>query len=123
MKKLFILFSLCAWLCIHISSCAEQEESVKQLDPGTYFIEMNLNSIVETRGIKDNHDFDSNYDPQFIYLHKIGADEKLYFPVYNNCPNQTGGTCKGFRYRMEVDKWVMPQSHLLMQMVLIQPKQ
>lgn len=103
MKKLFILFSLCTWLCIHICSCSDQDESVKQLDPGTYYIEMNLNSPVETRGVENNHDFNTNYDPSYIYLHKIGADEQLYFPVYNNCPNQTGGTCIGFRYRMEVD--------------------
>lgn len=106
MKKSFILFLLCTWLCFTISSCTNEDDSTSQVLPGTYFIEMNLNSVLSTKGVHDNQDFDTQYSYDYIYLHRTENEESLYFPVYDNCPNpnQEGINCKGFRYRLKVEE-------------------
>lgn len=108
MKKIFSFFIICACFFISFISCTDKDDTatIEQVEPGIYYIEMDLSPMVEfaTKGVMDNNNFDANYDPDFIYLHKIGSDEALSFPVYNNCPDTIGGTCRGFSYRMEVDE-------------------
>ena len=96
--------AVCLGLCLNTTSCTDKEDAIKIVEPGIYYIETNLTPSLETRGVLDNHDFDSNYDPDYIYLHAIDSDNYLELPVYDNCPNSEGGTCKGFRYRMVVEK-------------------
>lgn len=108
MKKILTFIMVCTCFFIYIVSCTDKDDAttIEQVEPGVYNVEMDLSPMVEfaTKGIKDNNSFDSNYDPDFIYLHKIGSDESLLFPVYNNCPDTVGGTCRGFAYRMVVDE-------------------
>ena len=108
MKKIFTFFIICACFFISFISCTDKDDTttIEQVEPGVYYVEMDLSPMVEfaTKGVQDNNDFDSKYDPDFIYLHKIGSNENLLFPVYNNCPDTIGGTCRGFSYRMEVDE-------------------
>lgn len=101
--------AVCLGLCLNTTSCTDtdKEDAIKIVEPGIYYIETNLTPSLETRGILDNQDFDTNYDPNYIYLHTIDSDDPgnyLELPVYDNCPNSEGGTCKGFRYRMVVDE-------------------
>lgn len=96
--------AVCLGLCLNTTSCTDKEDAIKIVEPGIYYIETNLTPSLETRGVLDNHDFDSNYDPDYIYLHAIDSDNYLELPVYDNCPNSEGGTCKGFRYRMVVEE-------------------
>ena len=108
MKRIITSIIIFASFFISFISCTDKDDAttIKQVEPGVYYVEMDLSPMVEfaTKGIKDNNNFDSNYDPDFIFLHKIGSNENLLFPVYNNCPNSSGGTCRGFSYRMEVDE-------------------
>lgn len=104
MKHVVALIAVFAFMSIHLISCSEKDETIKEIKPGVYYIDMNLSPFVTTRGIQDNHDFDTKYDPDFIFLHKIGSEENIMFPVYNNCPNSDNTTCKGFCYRIEVDE-------------------
>lgn len=108
MKRIitFIIIFVCFF--ISFISCTDKDDTttIEQVEPGVYYVEMDLSPMVgfATKGVQDNNNFDSKYDPDFIFLHKIGSDENLLFPVYNNCPNSSGGTCRGFSYRMEVDE-------------------
>lgn len=108
MKRIITFIIIFACFFISFISCTDKDDTttIEQVEPGVYYVEMDLSPMVgfATKGVQDNNDFDTNYDPDFIYLHKIGKDEKLLFPVYNNCPNPSGGTCRGFSYRMEVDE-------------------
>lgn len=108
MKRIITFIIIFACFFIYFVSCTDKDDAttIKQVEPGVYYVEMDLSPIVEftTKGIQDNNEFDTKYDPDFIFLHKIGSDEKLLFPVYNNCPDTTGGTCRGFSYRMEVNE-------------------
>lgn len=105
LNKKLAFVAVCLGLCLNTTSCTDtdKEDAIKIVEPGIYYIETNLTPSLETRGILDNQDFDTNYDPNNIYLHAINSDEYLELPVYDNCPDSEGGTCKGFRYRMEVD--------------------
>lgn len=108
MKKILTFIMVCTCFFIYIVSCTDKDDAttIEQVEPGVYNVEMDLSPMVEfaTKGIKDNNMFDTNYDPDFIYLHKIESDESLLFPVYNNCPDTEGGTCRGFAYRMVVNE-------------------
>ena len=102
MKRIITFIIIFACFFISFISCTDKDDTttIEQVEPGVYYVEMDLSPMVgfATKGVQDNNDFDTNYDPDFIYLHKIGKDEKLLFPVYNNCPNPSGGTCRGFSY-------------------------
>lgn len=108
MKRIIRFIIICVSFFISFISCTDKDDTttIEQVEPGVYYVEMDLSPMVEfaTKGIQNNSEFDSKYDPDFIYLHKIGSNENLLFPVYNNCPDTTGGTCRGFSYRMEVDE-------------------
>lgn len=109
MKQLFIFYILCPFLLLLITSCTDKDESIHKVEPGIYYIGKDLNTVVtntQTRGIDSkNYEFDTNYDYDYIYLHKIGSEECIEIPVYENCPSNTGTICnKGFRYRVEVDE-------------------
>lgn len=72
-------------------------------ETGTYYVEKNLSAYAETKGIGSNNiSFDLSYDPDFIYLHEIGSDEKLRLPVYNYECSQ-GNQCYGFRYQVNIE--------------------
>lgn len=108
MKQFFIFYTLC-FLLLSVTSCTDKEESIRKVEPGIYYIGKDLNAVVsriQTRGVNsDNYEFDTNYDYDYIYLHKIGSEECIKIPVYENCPNNTGTICnKGFRYLVEVDE-------------------
>lgn len=105
MKQFFIFYTLCSFLLLSVTSCTDKDESDQRVEPGIYYIGKDLNAIItKTRGIDpDNFEFDTNYDYNYIYLHKIGSEECIEIPVYENCPSNTGTICnKGFRYRVEV---------------------
>ena len=112
MKQFFIFYTLCSFLLLSVTSCTDKDESDQRVEPGIYYIGKDLNAIsTKTRGINpDNFEFDTNYDYNYIYLHKIEKDpeseeECIKIPVYENCPSNTGTICnKGFRYRVEVDE-------------------
>lgn len=107
MRKIVTYITIFIWLFAIVISCTEKDELTPKVEPGIYNIGKDLSAILDTktRGIDStNYQFDENYDYDYIYLHKIGTQEKLYIPVYDNCPTSTNGTCKGFRYRVIVDE-------------------
>ena len=107
MKQFFLFYTLCSFLLLSVTSCTDKDESDQRVEPGIYYIGKDLNAIsTKTRGINpDNFEFDTNYDYDYIYLHKIGSEECIKIPVYEDCPSNTGTICnKGFRYRVEVDE-------------------
>lgn len=110
MKHFFIFYVFYSFLLVSMTSCNEEEETIQKVEPGIYYIGKDLNAVVSnirTRGINpEDYEFDANYDYSYIYLHKIGSDEYIQIPVYDNCPNNTDETTctKGFRYRIEVNE-------------------
>lgn len=105
MKHIFVYAVISACLCIVATSCTNKEELVTYVEPGIYYVGMDISAIPDavTRGIDSNNNFDTNYDPSVIYLHNKDTKNVIEIPVYDNCPDNEGGTCKGFRYRMAVD--------------------
>ena len=108
MKHFSIFYTLCLFLLLPTASCTDNDD-IRRAEPGIYYIGKDLNAVVssQTRGINsDDYEFDTNYDYDYIYLHKIGSAECIQIPVYDNCPNNTDETTctKGFRYRVEVDE-------------------
>jgi hypothetical protein len=109
MKHLSIFYILCSMLLLSVASCTDNDD-IRKAEPGTYYVGKDLNAVVsskQTRGIDPtDYHFDTNYDYDYIYLHKIGSAECIQIPVYDNCPNNTDETTctKGFRYRIEVDE-------------------
>lgn len=111
MKQIYVYAVISVWLCIVAISCMNKEESVTYVKPGVYYVGMDISTIPNsvTRGYDANYyQFDENYDPNVIYLHSKeiegGTVNSIEIPVYNNCPDNQGETCKGFRYRIEVDE-------------------
>lgn len=109
MKQIFIFFTVCFFLLLSVTSCTDKnnDEVTQRVEPGVYYIGKDLSAVVPnptTKGVTEDFDFDTNYDYDIIYLHKIGgqADECIKIPVIDNCPGESG-TCKGIRYRVEVD--------------------
>lgn len=107
MKHFSIFYTLCFFLLLSTVSCTDNDD-IRRAEPGIYYIGKDLNAVVpsKTRGINSaNYEFDTNYDYDYIYLHKIDSEERIKIPVYENCPSNTGTICnKGFRYRVEVDE-------------------
>lgn len=111
MKHILAFTVISIWLCLGVSSCSDKDEMDTYVQPGIYYIGMDISAIPDaiTKGIESNNNFDMNYDPETIYLHSKPIEgetvsDYIEIPVYNDCPNNEGGTCKGFRYRMEVDE-------------------
>lgn len=106
MKRDITFITLFAWLFITAISCTDEKEKFQHVEPGVYNVGKDLSATHdgETRGIGTDYQFDLNYEYDYIYLHKIGTEDKLYIPVHNNCENTGGTPCKGFRYRVEVDE-------------------
>lgn len=109
MKHFFIFYTLCSLLLLSVASCTDKEQSIQKVEAGIYYIGKDLNTVksrTQTRGINPtNYEFDTNYDYDSIYLHKIGSDDCIEIPVYSDCPNNTDQTtCNGFRYRVVVDE-------------------
>lgn len=74
------------------------------LESGTYVVDRIVTTAPESKGItSDNDGFNRNYDPEFIYLHEIGSDNKLLLPVYYYECSQ-GNQCYGFRYQVQIDE-------------------
>lgn len=107
MKQILAIFDiLLIGVClITTTSCTDdinQKDSQEPVKPGIYYINMDLNATLEatTKGVANNVVFDSNYDPEYIYLHKIsnneGENPPLKLPVWqcDGCEN------KGIRYRI-----------------------
>lgn len=103
MKQLFTLLIILLGSFLSITSCKTDnistDESDKKVEPGIYYIGMNLNPIndLQTKGVADNnYMFDENYDDNVIYLHKKGTDESIQLPVWacEGCEH------KGIRYRI-----------------------
>lgn len=108
MKQFTIFYTLCSFLLLSVTSCTDKEESIQQVvKPGTYYIGKDLSATVpstQTRGVSSsNYEFDSNYDPDFIYLHNINTGQYINIPIYS-CSNDETSTCKGFHYKMVVDE-------------------
>lgn len=108
MKFVFTLLSILAGGCLLIaSSCTDNDAindtSSRPIEPGVYYIAMNFYAEKATTKGVNNEDqvFDTNYDYDNIYLHKIGAkgedDKPLELPVYE-CDGCDGR--KGIRYRI-----------------------
>lgn len=97
-KEVLGVLLLCA---MAVSSCTNENEVFEstKAKPGIYTIEMTIDAQklnAQTRGVQNNNDFDSKYDPPYIYLHC--GEEALKIPVYAYCQN-----CEtGFRYQVEV---------------------
>lgn len=105
MKFVFTLLFILTGSCLLMSSCtddATNNASSKPVEPGIYYINMNLSSEGKTtKGVIDNNRFDQNYDYTSIYLHKIvdaGEEERsIEIPVWN-CPECDGK--KGICFRI-----------------------
>lgn len=116
MKQIFIFFITCSFLLLSITSCKDKNNDVvtQRVEPGIYYVGKDLNAIVNqstTKGITEQYEFDANYNDDVIYLHKISDTDSetdndcITIPIVNNnCPNGETGTCKGIRYRVDVDK-------------------
>ena len=107
MKRYFSLIAGLLCLAATISSCSNDEDFEKKQYKGSDIIEMKIKAekekpLTQTKGILEtNLDFDSNYDPDSIYLHKKGSDDVLAIPVYKyDCDDIECN--KGFRYHIDV---------------------
>lgn len=108
MKQFVILYTLFSFLLLSVTSCTDKEESIQQVvEPGTYYIDKDLSAIApstKTRGVNSSSlEFDTNYDYDYIYLHNIKTSAYIKIPIYS-CSNDGTSTCKGFHYKMVVDK-------------------
>lgn len=111
MKQKSIFFTVCSFLLLFATSCTDKinDEVAQRVEPGVYYIEKDLSAVVvtpTTKGVTKNYEFDTNYDDKVIYLHKIGgtSDDCIAIPIIN-CPGGESGTCKGIRYRIEIDEF------------------
>lgn len=102
----FITISLFCFLII-ASSCSGNENLPEKAKPGSYTIEKVLH-IIEgesgSRGIKiGNDEFDTDYDPNYVYLHIVGSEDKAFLPIYTmNC--DTEKECWGFSYHIKINE-------------------
>ena len=111
MKRYFLYITIGLMLgsvfmlsCVKISDeeMSSKDES-QESETGTYYVEKTVNTYAETKGVSSsNTSFDMSYDPEYIYLHEIGSDEKLRLPVYNYECSQ-GNQCYGFRYQVNIE--------------------
>ena len=108
MMKRSVYYILVLSALSFLSSCTKSnidEGDVNTINTDTdelviYNIEKALNAVTETKGILNNSDFDSNYDPDYIYLHQIGNEQvRVEFPVYTFTCEQ-GNECYGLRYQI-----------------------
>lgn len=98
MKYFFHLAAICIGLCIVVTACTEEEETIKSVKPGVYTFGMNLaiEPKASTKGFT-NKAFDTNYDYDYIWFHT--EDEHIKFDIYD-CYGD--GTCEGIKYRIAI---------------------
>ena len=74
MKRYFSAIAIFLLLAV-VSACSDDKEpSIPVAKPGVYTVEMGIDvgttdSQSLTRGVTGNNNFDTNYDPDYIYLH------------------------------------------------------
>ena len=108
MKFLFTLLTVLTGSCLFMTSCTDNDvtnsTSSKPVEPGVYYVAMNFYAEkAATKGVNDQDQvFDTNYDYDYIYLHKINAGDEetatIELPVYE-CDGCDEGQ-KGIRYRI-----------------------
>lgn len=107
MKRYFSAIVIFLLLAV-VSACSDDKEPVVPVaKPGVYTVEMSIDvsttdSQSLTRGVTGNNNFDTNYDPDYIYLHIKGSDDALRLPVYAYSCDLQGDCNRGFRYQIEV---------------------
>ena len=108
MKFIFTLLTVLTGSCLFMTSCTDNDvtnsTSSKPVEPGVYYVAMNFYAEkTATKGVNDQDQvFDTNYDYDYIYLHKINAGDEetatIELPVYE-CDGRD--ECqKGIRYRI-----------------------
>lgn len=105
MKRYSLFIAVLSCCTAFFTSCTDDDKKVSTVEPGIYFIEKEIGAQIQKEG-KPNRgvsggNFNTSYDPDYIYLHKKGSDDApVSIPVYS-CDECTESG-KGFRYRLEV---------------------
>lgn len=107
MKRYLSLINISLFCFLIIAnSCTSNDNLPQRANPGSYTIEKVLHIIEaesQSRGIKPRNDeFDTDYDPDYVYLHKVGSEDHIFLPIYTmNCGTEK--ECLGFRYHIKVN--------------------
>ena len=110
MMKKYLSYILVACSIPFFSFCTKggmDEGSINTINKGTdesgvCNIEKALSAVPATKGILNNSDFDSNYDPDYIFLYSADGQVKVEFPVYTFTCEQ-GNECYGLCYQIRQD--------------------
>lgn len=109
MKRFYFIITGLLCCAVVFTSCSDNDNFDKEKFFGNKIVEVAIetekgNSIMQAKGLNSEaSDFDQNYDPSYIYMHKKGSDEVIKFPTYPYICDYT--LCqKGFRYHIDVDE-------------------